>query len=281
MIKKSKYQKQFWWSIGIFGGICVVIFGLPTIFTQLPSIVDFTETGEIGDTIGGIMGPFVAIGAAFLTFMAFWVQKEANEAQRQDIKVERFNNNFFNLLNIHEQITNSLEYNTYEVLNGQTEPKSYRGREVFHQTYSVIPQYDRAKELRYIGKGIKGRIKEQGMDAYNDSILPTYFDHYFRNMYRIVKYIDEADVFDDDKISTDVLKEKYAYVAILRSTLSRYELVWLFYNTLSDYGRAKFKPLVEKYALLNNIRVDLLVNPQDVYQFDASAFGGSYPEMQA
>lgn len=80
MIKKSKYQKQFWWSIGIFGGICVVIFGLPTIFTQLPSIVDFTETGEIGDTIGGIMGPFVAIGAAFLTFMAFWVQKEANEA---------------------------------------------------------------------------------------------------------------------------------------------------------------------------------------------------------
>ena len=275
MKKKSKYQKQFWWSIGIFGGICVVIFGLPTIFTQLPSIVDFTETGEIGDTIGGIMGPFVAIGAAFLTFMAFWVQKEANEAQRQDIKVERFNNNFFNLLNIHEQITNSLEYNTYEMLNGQTEPKSYRGRVIFQQAYNGIQEYDREKGRSYYG--MKDRIRKEGMEAYTKSKIPTYFDHYFRNMYRIVKYVDEADVFDDDKISSNVLKEKYEYVAILRSTLSRYELVWLFYNTLSDYGRAKFKPLVEKYALLNNIRVELLVNPQDVYQFDASAFGGSYP----
>lgn len=276
---KSKYQKQFWWSIGIFGFICFVIFGLPALFTQLPSVLDFSETGEIGDTIGGIMGPFVAIGAAFLTFMAFWVQKEANEAQRQDIKVERFNNNFFNLLNIHEQITNSLEYNTYEVLNGQTEPKSYRGRAVFQQAYSAIQEFD--KETGRVYYGMKNRIEREGMEVYVKSKLPTYFDHYFRNMYRIVKYVDEADVFDDDKISTDVLKEKYEYVAILRSTLSRYELVWLFYNTLSDYGRAKFKPLVEKYALLNNIRVDLLVNPQDVLQFDAGAFGGSYPEMQA
>lgn len=44
-------------------------------------IVDFSQTGQIGDTIGGIMGPFIAMIAAFLTFMAFWIQYRANEKQ--------------------------------------------------------------------------------------------------------------------------------------------------------------------------------------------------------
>lgn len=35
----------------------------------------FKGTGEIGDTIGGIMGPFVAIIAAFLTFIAFPIHR--------------------------------------------------------------------------------------------------------------------------------------------------------------------------------------------------------------
>lgn len=38
-------------------------------------IVDFSQSGQVGDTIGGVMGPFIALIAAFLTFMAFWIQK--------------------------------------------------------------------------------------------------------------------------------------------------------------------------------------------------------------
>ena len=44
-------------------------------------IVDFSQSGQVGDTIGGIMGPFIALIAAFLTFMAFWIQYRANEKQ--------------------------------------------------------------------------------------------------------------------------------------------------------------------------------------------------------
>jgi hypothetical protein len=32
----------------------------------------------------------------------------------------------------------------------------------------------------------------------------------------------------------------------------------LFFNCLSDNGKEKFKPLIEKYAILKNIRHDLL-----------------------
>lgn len=266
-MKKTTFSRKFWIYTVFYAFACAIICCIPALLTS-GSIIDFTQTGQIGDTIGGIMGPIVAMVAAYLTFIAFWVQKQANEAQRQDIKMERFNANFYNLLNIHEQITSSLE-------NKGRENITYHGREVFRYAFELVLDYNRRGE--YVGKGMRGRIKSHGMESYKDSILPTYFDHYFRNMYRIVKFVDEAEVFDEFT-QNERHKKKYEYVAILRSTLSRYELVWLFYNTLSDYGRAKFKPSVEKYALLNNIRVDLLVNPQDVQEFDAEAFGGRYPE---
>ena len=67
-------------------------------------------------------------------------------------------------------------------------------------------------------------------------------------------------------------EEKYEYTSMLRATLSRYELVWLYYNGLS-YGKEKLKPLIERYAMLNNLRDDLLVGPKDGFgTYEASAF---------
>ena len=47
--------------------------------------LDFTETGQIGDTIGGVMGPFIAMAGVFLTFVAFLMQVRANEIQREQL----------------------------------------------------------------------------------------------------------------------------------------------------------------------------------------------------
>lgn len=47
--------------------------------------LDFTETGQIGDTIGGVMGPFIAMAGVFLTFVAFLMQVRANDIQREQL----------------------------------------------------------------------------------------------------------------------------------------------------------------------------------------------------
>ena len=77
---------------------------------------------------------------------------------------------------------------------------------------------------------------------------------------------------NDSKVITDI-NEKYEYVATLRAMLSRYELVWLYYNGLS-YGSKKFKPLIERYAMLNNLRKELLVNEKvnSFGVYESSAF---------
>ncbi len=70
--------------------------------------IDFSESGPIGDTIGGILGPFIAIAAAILTFLAFWVQFKANEQQKRDLRIERFENKFYELLKLHKDNVNEL-----------------------------------------------------------------------------------------------------------------------------------------------------------------------------
>jgi hypothetical protein len=87
-------------------------------------------------------------------------------------------------------------------------------------------------------------------------------NHYFRNFYRTLKYIDEASIAN-----------KSDYSGILRAQLSNAELVLLFYNGLSPHGE-KLKPLVEHYALFENIDIDGLCYPnKDVHFYEYSAYG--------
>ena len=81
-----------------------------------------------------------------------------------------------------------------------------------------------------------------------------FLDHYFRHLYRILKFIDEADEKFVD------LDKKYEYACIVRATLSQYELIMLFYN---GFSHPKFKALMEKYAILNNLRIELLASTDD------------------
>lgn len=60
------FDKGFWKSFGWFLLIALFICCLPWILAKHSLWIDFSSTGEIGDTIGGIMGPFVAIAAAGL-----------------------------------------------------------------------------------------------------------------------------------------------------------------------------------------------------------------------
>lgn len=61
----------------------------------------------------------------------------------------------------------------------------------------------------------------------------------------------------------------------MRAQLSAFELALLFYNCLSEYGRDKFKPLVEEFGLLKNMRRGLLFEEAHQGLFVYTAFEGS------
>lgn len=105
---KSKFwDKRLRNSLFIFVGFILIVFLLPYLFSSFQLFkIDFRTTGQIGDTIGGITGPFIAVAASILTFIAFWVQYKANEQQRHDIQIERFENKFYELLRLHKENVN-------------------------------------------------------------------------------------------------------------------------------------------------------------------------------
>lgn len=196
-------------------------------------------------------------------------QISVNNRQVKEEKIRRFENTFFQMLSLHQEIVSELEYQYTKIENLIEEAPHetmgavrvlkqipvniiYQSRNLFRFLFDEIASGNKTK-------GMRGFIHEEGILNYGESLLPTYFDHYFRHLYTIIKFIDKTDFMNFD--------EKYKYTSIVRATLSRYELIWLYYNCLSEVGRDKFKPLVEEYSLLKNLRENFLAISKEFEDF--------------
>lgn len=67
----------------------IFTFLAPLLFTLKLNLIDFTETGQIGDTIGGITAPFINILNAILIYIAFTEQLNANNLLKDQIAEEK------------------------------------------------------------------------------------------------------------------------------------------------------------------------------------------------
>ena len=129
------------WAVIIVSGLLIIFsFFAPSIFTKSNTNgIDFTETGPIGDTIGGIMNPFIAIAGVFLTFLAFYIQYKANKQQRnlfrQELDSNKFENQFYEMLRLHKENVNEIGLNiALDSVIGKDITTSFeqiKGREVF------------------------------------------------------------------------------------------------------------------------------------------------------
>jgi hypothetical protein len=68
----------------VLGCLFLVLFA-PYVFSQLDMGISFKDTGQIGDTIGGITAPFIGLTSAVLVFLGFYVQYDFNRKQEKRI----------------------------------------------------------------------------------------------------------------------------------------------------------------------------------------------------
>lgn len=281
--------KRIIWIVGIvilvlWGGSWLALY----LFYDQP-----TDRGTFGDMFGAVNALFSGLAFAGLIVTLLYQkeelqlqreelaqtreelkgQKEEFKEQNETLKRQRFENTFFNMLSLHQEIVKSFEFTEINTKRSfshgdfveSTVPKSRTGLDYFKYSFEQIPCGLNKQSYR----GIRGVLLNHSIDGYKESSVPTILDHYFRNLYRIIKFVDESPLLLD-------IHERYQYTSIVRGQLSRYELLWLFYNGLSVYGNDKFKPLIEKYALLKNIRVELLVKNEDKDLYASSAYRFEY-----
>lgn len=119
-------------------------------------IEDYEKKGQMGDAFGGTLGPIIAWAAAILTFLAFYIQYEANKVQRrqfeqqaEDTMIERFENRFFEMIRIHR--ANVDEQNIQNKITGRKVFTTYYF-ELRYIYYVLEKSYDESNEKVYINK---------------------------------------------------------------------------------------------------------------------------------
>jgi Putative phage abortive infection protein len=208
---KTEKERFRWWLIGGVVGIVLAFIFMPWMltWTSPACLVSFMNTGQVGDTIGGIMGPIVGAIGAILTFVAFREQYLANQRQwevineqKEDAEMDRFRNQFFELLKMLREDTNNIKIKTQSgELNGNEAIKA-----MVLELRVISDDFDRKIEKQ---KGLGKISKEAKIDRLRQCHV------FYGVLYRGKSYKDEiktASVEESNETSTvflgaDLLKQ--------------------------------------------------------------------------
>lgn len=222
--------------------------------------------GEWGDFFGGVLNPILT----FLTFMGLLItiviqQTELRESrvelrrsadalrdQNDSLKKQNFENTFFQMLEIHNQIVNSID------LIGD-EGKVTRGRDCFSVFYTRFNKIYRENKEKANGKHSEESVVRLAYQLFWKD-HQTELGHYFRYLYNVIRFIKDAN------------QTNGPYLRLIRAQLSDQELLLLFYNCISPNG-GNFTPLVEEFALLDNLPLIRLLHKRHQSMIHLRAFG--------
>ena len=240
------------WTVG-----CIILVWARTDMT-------WAEKGTIGDSFGMVNSLFAGLAFAGVLF-TLYLQKRAIDIQNEQIKLqndqirnqqeqsdqakigagkEEFARNFFQLMRIQSDILNGAVQ--YKVIGGAS--VVVQGRQRFRELYdSYVAEFLAVYNQNHLAAP-QDMIERAWMKFFGAYQLDV--AHYFRHLYNVVRFVAQAEVLDEHG--------KDSYIDQIRAQLSSHEMLLLFYNCLSSKGNLRFKPLVEKYSLLEHMPQNLL-----------------------
>lgn len=301
------------------GVLCIAVFAgwwvTRSYFAKFGALgSDAAAWGQLGDYLGGVLNPIFGFLSVFALLVALVLQTRelklsreslrlsqeelkltreeqakaagALAAQNKAIQKQSFEQTFFAWLGTYRQILSEISYSeeqgrdalrfiwqhalASEYISGWDSYLSH-GESSALSGALVSLQLNSLEEVEAGHRPVISRAAKEAWEVlYKEH--ETKLDSFYRVLYRLFKWIEEQPrEFLGDR-------EKWLYAGIVRSQLSWIEMVFLFYNGMTDRG-AKFKPLIERYALFDNLTVEsdhLLIIlkecPMDVVGYGPSAF---------
>lgn len=229
--------------------------------------------GTIGDMFGAVNALFSGLAFATLIYTA-WMQREELALQREELAatrlelegqklqlqeqtktfaMQRFEDSFFALLRTHGEIVAAMD------LMGPA-GSTTKSRDCFKVWYRRLQKVHAHTAVYPDGQALQ-TVQSVYRSFYEDH--QAELGHYFRHLYHIIKFVKAAPIED-----------KRMYTALVRAQLSGYEHLMLFYNCLSEYGYQRFKPLIEEFALLENMPQSQLIAPElHIKLYQSAAYG--------
>jgi hypothetical protein len=181
--------------------VCILIsFLSPFIFTRhyITKDFDFSQSGQVGDTIGGLMNPFIALAGVIVTGLAFYIQYKANLQQRELFELEQkesknqlqeqinnqnkqnqlqqFESQFYEMLKLHRENITEMKIDGYDfeetgtVFKLKKFEKNTEGRKIFvvmkTEFECILSLYTKDNILDKIGFQKCYKLFFSGLDDY-------------------------------------------------------------------------------------------------------------------
>ena len=252
-------KKNFYWLPLIFGGIgFIVVLG---IWIATPCIIRFLISfkynwdlyGTFGDSFGVVNSLFSGLATVLLVVAIIYQRREIQlqkeelkdtrevmekqekqfEIQSETLRLQQFENTFFNMLNLHNEITQNVRT--------KIDNRNYlHGRECFHK------YYNRLREI-YGTPGAENNINytfDEFFKKYRSEIA-----HYFENLFHIIKTIVKCNIVEKD-----------FYIKTIRSLLTNHELILFAYYIIIQMEWQEIKPLLIESEFFEAIPSDLFLD---------------------
>lgn len=245
----------------ICGGVAIIFYN-STFSGNISS--EHERWGTLGDFFGGVLNPAFSLFGLLALLLTIILQnkelrlstKEFSKSaaslseQSKSIKIQNFENTFFKLISLHNEIVDSL------VFDGPTKRSCF---------FSYILALELSKtdnvSVDQKNKEIPASVT---YDLHYENIAFS-VEHYHKNLYQILLFVKNNGVAGKEK----------QYTNFIRSQLSRDEISLLFFHGLSKYGVEKFKPLIEEYEMLEHLSSDTFLLNENMYLYDPKAFGSN------
>jgi hypothetical protein len=256
-IKNTRFRSIFQIALVLASILAAYTFFFIVLVWDLPAIAIFDKMrdGTFGDSFGTLNTLFSGLAFSGVLITIFIQRIDLLETRQLSVK-QQTEAQFYNLLNLQQQVIQGFDLH----IGGKT----IQGRDCFRDWRRKLRvQYTRNRK-----KGIENG--KASMAAYGYVLNAHLGDLglYFRSLYTVFRYIDTIDH-----------RDRSHYAVVVRSLLSDYELLLLFYNCLSVKGE-KFMAFAEKHALFDNLNIQLLLSFDDVALMKASVYGKN-PEALA
>ena len=170
---------------------------------------------------------------------------------------ERTGDSFFSDVSLGIWDNNSNSPEPYVQTTPQNNRPEIKGRACFKYIYDERPENRNIKAFITLRQG---RIDEDLFISLR-SVMETQFDHYFRIVYRTLKFIKEQDLGNIPEKKQRATRELCA--DLLRAQLSTYELAVLYYNGLFPKFRNTSKPIYEHFCIFDNLDPKFLITESE------------------
>ena len=182
-------------------------------------------------------------------------QEKQFQLQQQAIRRQSFENSLFQLLGLFTEVRQEVTLKHHE-----------SGKETVYEGLRCFSACKKLLKATYHGTSDPTGPAAETEPAAQACFLQFHtahregLDQYFRVLYHTIKFIHASPALTADE-------ERRHYTSLVRAQLTDNELLLLFYNGICPHAE-KFRPLIEKYGLLEHLNHQLLLHPAHAKFYD-------------